>query len=346
MFKKKTVIVIGAGASEEFGLPIGQALAMGIANLVNFALDHMSRVKGGDPALWSACELLAAEAHETPRPYFGAADHIHDAVRQAPSIDSFIDDQQRNKYIEAVGKLAIVLAILRAEQSSSKLYCDPRTANASVNFRALEETWADRFWKLLRCRKEEFAERLQSLGLIIFNYDRCVEHFSHCSIQNYYRVSPEEAAKMLHSLTIYHPYGKVGDLPWQGGSRRVSFGAEPSAQQLLDLSKEIRTYSEESQGPEIGKIREVIRDAEILVFLGFAFHPMNVKLIKPLQERPRNNKPDVRYYATAYKMSQSNQEGITRRLETLKSGWRPRPHVADLRCVELFDAFWLSLEIG
>ena len=50
----KTLFIVGAGASEEAGLPVGGELKNQIAGLLNFDHDAFSRVVKGDSTVWGA----------------------------------------------------------------------------------------------------------------------------------------------------------------------------------------------------------------------------------------------------------------------------------------------------
>lgn len=348
MFQRKTLIVVGAGASMEVDLPSGRELTREIAELLNIAFDHRTQ-KSGDYGLWKACETHAREADSELEPYFAAARRIHGAMPQAASIDSFIDDHSGDKHIELCGKLAIVRSVLSAE-SRSKLIVTSDRSDAQLDYINLEPTWFNRFWSLLSCPLDQLAERLASFAMIVFNYDRCIEHFLYYSLQNYYGVSAQQAADILTSLTIYHPYGTVGHLPWQGGSPSVAFGGEVSADQLLALSKEIRTFTEETDpaSTEIQQIHRAVLDAQVMVFLGFAFHPNNMTLITPPQQPTVLSSGVISYYVTAHGMSDSNQEQIKRYLRRLKEAVADDNsyNVTPKKCVDFFDEYSKSLEFS
>ena len=91
----------------------------------------------------------------------------------------------------------------------------------------MEDSWFGRFVKLLteNCRLGDLEQRLQSVALIVFNYDRCIEHYLQFAIANYYAIEPREAAALL-SLEIYYPYGTDGRLsvPGQPTADAVDFG--------------------------------------------------------------------------------------------------------------------------
>jgi len=138
----KTVFVVGAGASQEAGLPIGSELKMSIAT----ALDI--RVKRGGYQLISGHDLileaLRLEAAKNPThtdllaSLQNAAWRIRDAMPQASSIDTFIDNHSEDKQIELCGKLAIVRTILEAEAKSA-LFVDQLQGDHRMKFGRLQK---------------------------------------------------------------------------------------------------------------------------------------------------------------------------------------------------------------
>src|SRR3954468_1859832 len=77
-------------------------------------------------------------------------------------------------------------------------------------------------------------------------------------------------------LEIRHPYGFVGALPFQDQREGVPFGAEPVSVKTLDIAGRIKTFTEQTNDAEAEEaIRSLIRDADKIIFLGFAFHELN-----------------------------------------------------------------------
>ena len=349
MFQKRTVIVCGAGTSMEVLLPSGKQLTKRIADLVNLKFEHGTQ-SNGDFLLWRACMTDAKQQELDPNDYLAAARRIHNAMPQAPSIDTFIDNHSGDRYIERCGKIAIVREILTAESNCHSLTIKHDRNFGMPDFTWLEDTWFSRFWALLTqgCQSIDYVfKRMQSITLIVFNYDRCIEQFLYYSVQNYYGIKAEEAARVLSALRIYHPYGKVGSLLWQNEEQKIDFGEEPNATQLLDLSKGIRTFTEETDptSVEMTSIHDAILNAETLVFLGFAFHPDNMELITPTNQ-PEFSPRVIQYYATAHGMSKSNQQEIRRHLIKLRpAGARDNDYyIKNLKCAPFFDEFSKSFE--
>jgi hypothetical protein len=265
------------------------------------------------------------------------------------SIDNYIDSHRGNDEIELCAKLAIVRSILSAEKKS-KLFLDPQSGNRSPNFKRLHDTWYSSFMQLLTegCRANQLEERLSLIAMIIFNYDRCIEHFLYHSLQTFYGISEKEAARLLGCIQIYHPYGTVGLLPWQSGDT-VEFGYEPGASKLLSLAPQIKTFTEgtDPTSSEVASIRQKVMEAPIILFLGFGFHNINLDLIRPpTLEVERVTR--YKLFATAFGMSSSNCEIITRQLHELCGRARrpTKPQVRhDLTCHQLFKEYSKSLSL-
>ncbi len=341
------VFVIGAGASEEAGLPIGSELKEKIARLLDYhMLDHSESLKNGDRLILSALRLS-----ERGRPdvnyidiniYLHAAWKIRDAMPLAASIDNYIDQHYTNKAIALCGKLAIVRAIL-AEEKGSNLYFDKSYIKSSIDFVDLEKkgTWYIPFFQMLtkHCRVNELKERFKHITLIIFNYDRCVEHFIYHALRKYYdELSDTEAAELVKIINIHHTYGHVGTLPWWNLNNSMEFGAEPNAAQLLQLALGINTFSEGSNRRI--ETRTSMSKATKVVFLGFAFDESNMEEISP-KRISRKSKPSC--FATTHGFSDYDKMIIEEQIQGLYSGSCGQVNMQDLECSEFFNEFKKSL---
>jgi len=352
MFNNKTLLVVGAGASSEAGLPTGHKLKNSIIRILDIRFVDGNRQESGD---FDVCQSLRiyAESQDVGRgninPYLDAAWRIRDALPQAISIDSFIDVHSGDNKIELCGKIAITRSILKAERKSH-LYFNKHDDDAHPNYNALEKSWYGSFIKLLTegCTQREIGSRFESIALIIFNYDRCVEHFLYHSLQNIYGIKGNEAAELIKKIEIYHPYGTVGYLPWQQQNRSIDYGEDPNPQQLLELASQIKTFTEGTDKylSEIDKIRWDLLSAKIVVFLGFAFHKLNMDLLKP-ENSEKINVSNTKYYATAKGISDSDCEIILGDLMNL-CGVKSQ-HIFlrnDRECSSLFLEYWRSLSLS
>ena len=345
MFQSKTLFVVGAGASKEARLPTGNELTATIANKVDIQFGEFTKQLRGSFEIARALTLHVEDVDGQPgdvNDYFAACRHIRDAMPQASSIDDFIDHQGDHK-IELCGKLAIVRSILKAEKDSL-LFLNGRERDPTLRFNDLAGTWYTSFMQILTDgrRKENINQLFEGISFITFNYDRCIEHFLFHALQNYYNIKPDEAAGIMQGFKIFHPYGMVGRMQWQGEGGSTAFGADVGGRNLLSLAEQIKTYTERAtDDAAMTEIRREVLEAEIIVFLGFAFHPQNMRLIDP--DIPGNAK---KVFATARGISQGDRAIVTKQILDL-FGSNPQVDLRhDLSCFGLFDEFRRSLSLS
>ncbi len=333
---RKTAFIIGAGASKEAGLPIGSELKNSIAAALDIRFARFNQLVSGNDQIFEALRMMAAKEstdNNLLRSFHMAGWHIRDAMSQAISIDHFLDAHGGDNTINLCGKLAIVTTILEAEAASS-MFVDHREGTPRIEFGRLETTWFHGFMQLLteNCKAADLATRLHSIALIIFNYDRCFEHYLYYAIQNYYRMKAEDVAKLLQGLEIYHPYGAVGSLPWLSPDNAILFGASTHAKRLLELASEIKTFTEVTHESlkDVSSIRSIMETSPKLIFLGFAFHKMNVQLLLP-----KAISGTRRVFATGFQMSRSNTDFISADLASRLSLAGGDIKIHDLTCSRL-----------
>ena len=337
---KKTIFVIGAGASAEANLPTGDKLKGQISDLLDYKFDF-NKLEKGDYYIYQALkEICKNPSGGAINSYIKAAQHISEALPLAISIDNFIDAHRENDKIATCGKLAIVKSILKAEKESS-LYFEYTDRPSKLDFTTLEGSWYIPFFKLLteNCSKDQLKKRLADVTLIIFNYDRCVEHFLVNALENYYKIEAKEATEIVSSIEIYHPYGSVGSLPkYNNEIGGTDFGAEVTSSNLVNLADGIKTFTESTTIKETFNIKKSMQQATKLVYVGFAFHKLNMELITPNSKSM--NTP--RCFATTFEISDSDKIVISKQIEGQYNG-DFNPNLANLKCGKFFTDFWRSL---
>ena len=115
MFKKPTVVILGAGASHECGMPLGANLRNEIASGLNFYFGEGGTLRLGDSLLY---ELLKARHKDDHKNMFATARSIAGAASDFPSIDEVLHYFRKQPLAVDIGKLAIVYYILAAEARS------------------------------------------------------------------------------------------------------------------------------------------------------------------------------------------------------------------------------------
>lgn len=354
MVNNNTVIVVGAGASKEANLPTGAELKVQIAEQLDIRFRGPHELLSGDPVLLRALQhyhKVNPGAATSVEDCLDAARRIRDALPQAPSIDNLIDAHKGDTRIEVCGKFAIVRSILDAE-SQSYMYVNPLDRDSRPRWEVLAGTWFNLFWQILSegTRANEISARLRRFTIICFNYDRCVEHFLFHSLQNYYGLDVKESAGLINELQIFHPYGTVGRLPWQadgpGRIGAIEFGETPGPAKVVELGSQIRTFTEGTNpdSSDIETIRARITEAQILVFLGFAFHKQNLDLLRPQKRPESNNSFPAKCFGTAREISGHNCERIETEIRRLKLPQGVDIALRrDLTCAALFNEYWRTL---
>lgn len=345
MFRAKTLLVLGAGASFEVGLPIGETLLKQIAGLINFRFEGGSRLTAGDHLLLDALKLVLNEGREVERlnEHLRAGQRLRQSALQALSIDNVIDALADSK-VELVGKLGILRAILKAE-SGSACFRVPEGRVSSLDILKFTNTWYDKITKILteNVKKSEIERIFENLEIINFNYDRCLERYLPFSIAQYYGVGIGDVERIMQNVPIHRPYGSCGKLSWmRGDGPRIDFGHEdPSA--LASAVEQIRTFTEQVQeGEELDAIRSAVTRADRIVFLGFAFHRQNLRLIgAPIKDH-------TEILATAFQISESDKSVIKSELAKTFSFERDllsaqRIELAYITCSDLFKQYWRTL---
>jgi hypothetical protein len=345
VLRNKTVFVGGAGASREVGLPTGSELKPVIADKLNikYKFSEPYIPVTGDAAVAGALAQYAKQSQKDVNALLHEAWKIAEAMPQALSIDNFMDAHRKNVGIQLCGKLAIAQAILEAEANSQLFFDDQR--QEKYDPKKLTDTWYENFFKLLteNVGVEDIETIFENISFVLFNYDRCVEHFLFHSLQNYYRIGQPDASFLLEKLKISHPYGSVGPLRSHGPGVPVTFG-DWRRRDLLEIAGQIKTFTERVED-EVARdaIRLQIQAANTIVFLGFAFHPLNMELITP------EIKSDAtRIFGTAMGISDADVTVVMSDIQRMLEKETVKPtldiHINNsLSCASLFTHYWRSL---
>jgi hypothetical protein len=345
MFKRRTLFIVGAGASQEAGFPVGTELARRIGEAVTMTQrNEHSPAHFTDRPLWD--EIVHSLGQDPQRrilKYRGAGGIISSGIRLANSIDDFLNIHSKNEYVTQLGKAAIVRTILQAEKEST-LRVDPTNIYNKMDFSRIEQTW---FVKLIRVlgpggSPEAVEAVFKNISFIVFNYDRCIEHFLENALSALYAIERNVAAEIVKKITIIHPYGTIGELD------KLPFGGDgyntPAA---LSLAKRIKTYTERfEEGDELERIRHAMHNADCIVFLGYSYLEQNMALLKP--EDLMDAKTVL---GTAYKMSSNDRDVVADDMlkmfgEPQKANMRNSRRIildTDATCSHLFDSYARTL---
>lgn len=338
--------MVGAGASNEVSIPTGPALKAQIGHLIDFKYDNWgTTLINGDRLIEAA---LREHVRRNPEIEFRSlqlsCQAIGLAMPQAISIDNYLDTHRADANTNICGKVAISRAILAAE-AASKLArpIDGRR----VRHDRIEGTWYTELMRLVteNVTIDGLSERLSRIAFVVFNYDRALEHFLVHWIADYFRITMEEAVSFVSEVEIHHPYGMVGHLPWASKDPGVRFGETlSSGGDLLSIAAQIRTFTErmDSSSDELARIKACVSSSTRVVFLGFAFHQINMNLIQPT----RPAAPGAVCFATAKGISGFASTAIRADITRWFTADSDLVHMKeDLTCRQLFDEYGRGLSM-
>jgi hypothetical protein len=239
------VLILGAGASVDFGFPSGPRLLEDIC-----AFDD-ARIK----------YLIDCGCKEgNARKFIGALRDSH-----ILSVDRFLEI---NDEFLTVGKTAIAAVLLEYEKASA--ITEKRTENW---YRLLLNELIDRGGAFPRV----------PLKVVTFNYDRSLEEYLFRTLPHIYTGKSELAyAQYVAQLSIYHIYGSLGTLPeqecYEKRSRVVGYGkcGDANATKLAAESIILQPETSREIGLGFSSARDIICDAYNVFFLGFGYDLTNV----------------------------------------------------------------------
>jgi hypothetical protein len=347
MFHVPTVFVIGAGAGVDVDMPTGKSLTDEIAKKVAIRFEGGTKKVSGDDITYEELKRVARTKGISVNDLTAAGRKISVGIHYTRSIDSYVHTHNNDENIKICAKIAIVQTILEHERRS-KLFVDETKHPVRFNDVAgVRGSWMQEFMYLIQdgiVASNNIAQLFNNLTIVNFNYDRCLEQFLYRAIQELYVVDGQVTAELISTLNLFHPYGWIGPLSWQGGG--FPFGADPFTQgvTLASLSKNICTFNEEvEEGTTLEKLRRALSLAERIVFLGFHFHFQNLKLIE--DETFNGKKTTKRVYATAFERSIADIQLIQNRVGLLlrESSLDVIGRIEDMDCKSLFREFGTTL---
>lgn len=325
MITKRTVLVLGAGASVPFKFPSGLQFLDTICN-------RLGSKTSLEFKLISEC---TPEIRDILR--------FRDALSRSgqPSVDAFLE--HRTEFID-IGKTAIAAVLLQYERTPA-LFESKR-----------EQNWYQYLLNLLSTPFEDLNKK--RLSIITFNYDRSFEHYLFTSLKNRYHITNQEFVEKLPSIPIIHVHGKLGSLPWEENVREETVGSSNLTKKSVpfdsfqnpdltshedyewyrkiwiklarDNIKIIHENSDESV--EFYQARKMLKGAERIYFLGFGYHETNLRRLG-INDLCNLEDPIREICGTVYGLSHQKREMLKK--------YRQTPNrLIDLVDVKVYDFFY------
>jgi hypothetical protein len=346
MIKKRTVFVLGAGASCPYGYPSGARLRDLICfdgGFHNHYLDYFNQNKLKE----NIQDIKWKEVNHFIKVFKNS---------NIKSIDVFMAN---NPMFAPIGKYIIAHEIFRYELNSrfgedatkeqerlESLRKSPGNSNylwGTPGF--LGGDWYFYLYNKIvegLVGKDALPDFSNSnISFITFNYDRSLEHFFYESLRNSFsEVSEEEIIKTLQQLKILHVYGQLALLKWQNPKDYIDYKQNINEAILERSAKNIRTIYEEKENPELLEAQDLLKQAEQIFFLGFGYAPENMEVLGlPELIHPLN----CSVYGTAFGMFSEEIDKkrnlFIHKLNTDSNIFK-RINIKDMDCLELLRRYF------
>ncbi|WP_454849442.1 hypothetical protein [Rhizobium binxianense] len=243
---------------------------------------------------------------------------INRRLNAYPSIDVFLNtfNAFTGNSLQHVAIPQIALRILDAERESRLSTEDFQKATQGTHYEYLGNMIFDgvvlaekNHWLTVAAEEPQTSSNIK---IISFNYDRSLEFYLVERAVRTFEISHEKASNFVKRLNILHPYGIVANLP-HFGDYAIPFGekfGDQVSSQIAVFSSDRALVSNHSisyslEREDDNRARDLVKAAEIIVFLGFAFHHQNMLLLEIPDDRRKRE-----VYASAYGFAPEMKEAI------------------------------------
>jgi len=281
-----------------FGFPSGEELVSLI----------LTMLEGRGPAQTPLERLRQAMMQPLPRDCLAETvrsldpDMLIDDFREAlfysgrRSIDTFLE---HNPQFLAVGRMAIGSILVPLE-------------DGDVPF-SVKPNWYKLLFENLNTRFEDFAAN--NLAILTYNYDRSLEHFLLTALRHSYqgmRNNYTQCWEQLSMIPIIHLHGSLGTFPHSPDEAGVLDRAyEPvlNSRALDVCAQGIRVISQDiTSEPQFQEAHNLLRDAEVVCFLGFGWDPTNISRL--IMNSPENFNAERKFYGTGFHKGRAERNWI------------------------------------
>lgn len=276
MITTPTVLVLGAGASIDYGFPSGRDLLRKI----------IDQVRPSHPI----GKCLEQQGHSADE-----CEALWLALKNAGllSVDEFLG---RRKDLIPIGKAAIAAALIPCEMPDR------------IHAHGDETTWLYILSRALSAPSAE-AWRQNKLTIVTFNYDRVVEHFLHTALIHQYNISDVDAAKLLvRTIRVVHVHGQLGSFPGLDPTPSRPFTGAATLDNVRIAAAAIRIVHEGAlQDDDFVNARQLIDNAKRVVFLGFGYGAENTYRLQL-----SDTLTDKAVFASSYGMTEEERKFVER----------------------------------
>jgi len=303
MITRKTVLVLGAGASAPYGFPVGKQLARDITQLAIQLREAIQRDAGVVPFADVAMLMLGngtldiADVRDFPEAFRDSG---------CSTVDEFVEAKGNHRFLRFV-KVATIHLLTQHERVQD-LFPDD---DAVRRLHGEEVDWYRYLFGFLRTpNPTDFAHN--QLKVITFNFDRSFEYRLFLMVRASYGLSAEDAGRLVAAIPVFHVHGALGGPRWLGESRPDSrdYSPDPSSEQQVELMDRIRLVHEELPDSELEPAWRWLEEAQTIAFIGFGYHRLLLQRLRMV-----GREPHCPVYGSTFGFTDTERMRIERRFE-------------------------------
>jgi hypothetical protein len=248
MIVKPTVLILGAGASYEYGLPLGFALLQQIHEWCGRARVETSYIE-----MLRKFQIIPELATE----FAASLDGCH-----SESIDDLLETRPNFKQI---GKAAIAMLLLAAEK-----------VDVIGRIKERNKQWYSYLFSRIKGNKPTDLANNQ-ITIVTFNYDRSIEQAYRVTFAHNHGCNTDMIDQFMKSVPIIHLHGILGTV------QENPYGSPLTPASFERAMNGIKTVDEVNDTAHRGAFeiaRAAIQAADKIIILGFGFHPTNLRRLR------------------------------------------------------------------
>jgi len=304
MFEKKTVFILGAGASWHYNQPTGEDLVKDVRDKAEELIKRLRQKPDRTLYHGQLVEFLANKFRGDSR-QFNTIDFLQDFIDRLTHVDPPVIDYflEWNEDLRSIGQMMIAWMIIDREREYVEKKCNKnrqRLVNQdpfrNINGRSIEcEKFKDNWYRFVLYKMlsgcaspDQVADN--NVKFVTFNYDVSLESYLYKGLKQIKFMKPGEisadAAANILQDRFFHMYGKIRKNPFVDPVPVIedTRAYEDDYKQYADVldkiynaSQDIRTIGNNKDDPVHDAVKAVIKDAEDVYILGYGFDQENSK---------------------------------------------------------------------
>lgn len=246
MIEVNTVLILGAGASFDFGYPLGEDLKTQVIRILSDSKFQEELKYGYGPR--AGMELLIPE-------------FVTDLEKdKALTIDRFLAKSE--KAYKTLGKVAIAKAIISCEDDAEIFQNN--------------NSWYKVLYSIIDGYPDLSKFGANRLSILTFNYDRSLEHFFFSQLLGDYREPDQNTIiSLVRKIPIIHLHGRINMLPWEDPQRGCPYARKGFTPDIFNIAEKMILPNDENE--VFNEAYRIIEKAEIIYFLGFGYDESNLR---------------------------------------------------------------------